>query len=197
LVRSLPNIGCNFLPPEENELVDQLSELIIPTDDHSPGAQAAKVSLFADLMLATGDEPAKQQWRNGLRLIRQEAEQSSLPEALAKAAVNEADPKTEVEHFFVALKEMILSGYYTSFIGIIRTRSDLPMYTLKGYKVRGVFFGDGNIPIEEQEAEIAKLAPDAEMTFELAFATSEVPSHVQIDVLRPTSFSAYSLDWKP
>jgi len=26
---------------------------------------------------------------------------------------------------------------------------------------------------------------------------SEAPIHVQIDVLHPTSFSAYTLDWKP
>jgi hypothetical protein len=107
-----------FFTPEENELVDQLSELIIPVDAHSPGAQAAKVSLFADLMIATGDEQAKQQWRNGLRVIKQDAEQSSLAEALAKAAANEADPKTELEHFFAALKEMTIDGYYTSSIGI-------------------------------------------------------------------------------
>lgn len=107
-----------FLTPEENELVDQLSELIIPEDAHSPGAKAAKVSLFIDLMLTTGDGRAKQQWRDGLRTIKQEAEQSSLSAALAKAAANEADPKTDLDHFFVALKEMTVEGYYTSYMGI-------------------------------------------------------------------------------
>lgn len=107
-----------FFTPQENELVDKLSELIIPADAHSPGAKAAKVSLFADLTLATGDEQAKRQWRNGLLLIKKEAEQSSLAGALAQIAANEADPKTELEHFFVALKQMTVDGYYTSSIGI-------------------------------------------------------------------------------
>jgi Gluconate 2-dehydrogenase subunit 3 len=107
-----------FFTAEENELVDQLSELIIPADCHSPGAQAAKVSFFADMMLASGDEQAKQQWRNGLRLIKQEAAKSSLVDGLAKAAANEADPKTELEHFFAALKQMTVNGYYTSSIGV-------------------------------------------------------------------------------
>lgn len=107
-----------FFTPEENQLVDQLTELIIPADNHSPGARAAKVSLFADLMLATGDEQARQQWRNGLRLVQQEAAHSSLPAVLATAAANEAAPKTELEHFFAGLKEMTIVGYYTSSIGI-------------------------------------------------------------------------------
>lgn len=107
-----------FFTPEESELVAQLSEMIIPADAHSPGARAANVNLFADLMLATGDEQTKQQWRHGLRRIKEEAGQSSLDDALAKAATNEADPKTELDHFFVALKQMTVDGYYTSSIGI-------------------------------------------------------------------------------
>src|SRR5215475_9035557 len=71
-----------FFTLDENELVDQLAEMIIPAENHSQGAHAAKVSLFADLMLATGDEQARQHWRNGLRLMQQEAEKSSLPAVL-------------------------------------------------------------------------------------------------------------------
>ena len=113
-----PRYRLQFFTPEENELVDQLTELIIPADDHSPGARAAKVSLFADLMLATGDEHAKLHWRSGLRAVNEEAAKSSLPAALAAAAANEAAPKSELEHFFASLKEMTVVGYYTSAIGI-------------------------------------------------------------------------------
>ena len=35
----------------------------------------------------------------------------------------------------------------------------------------------------------------SETKLELAFAQSEAPIHVQIDVLRPTSFSAYTFNW--
>jgi hypothetical protein len=107
-----------FFTPEEHELVDELTELIIPADGHSPGAQAANVSLFADLVLATGGQQAKQQWRNGLRAIKQQSEQSPLAEVLSKAAANEGNPNTELEHFFITLKEMTVAGYYTSSIGI-------------------------------------------------------------------------------
>jgi beta-glucuronidase len=38
---------------------------------------------------------------------------------------------------------------------LVRTRRDMPMYTLRGYKLRGVLYGEGDIPIEQQEAQRA------------------------------------------
>ncbi len=108
----------HFFTLEENALADQLMERIIPADAHSPGAHAARVSRFADWMLATGSRSARRQWRQGLRLLRQEAARSSPAAALAKAAANEAHPRTALEKFFAALKSMTINGYYTSSIGI-------------------------------------------------------------------------------
>ncbi len=79
---------------------------------------------------------------------------------------------------------------------LIKVRRDLPMYSLGGYKLRGLFFGDGDIPVERQEADLPASAPGSEIRLELAFTQVEAPLHVQIDVLRPTSFSAHSVDWK-
>jgi beta-glucuronidase len=80
---------------------------------------------------------------------------------------------------------------------LIRTRRDLPMYHLRGYKLRGLFFGEGKIPVGRQEIDLPDAAPGSEIRLELALSQSETPIQVQIDVLRPTSFSAYSVDWKP
>ena len=41
-----------FFTRQELALVDELSEMIIPTDDHSPGARAAKVAAYIDARLA-------------------------------------------------------------------------------------------------------------------------------------------------
>ena len=65
-------------------------------------------------MVATGDDSVKKQWRDGLRVIREEAARSSWAEALRKAAVNEGNPQTELEQFFALLKQMTVEGYYTS-----------------------------------------------------------------------------------
>lgn len=59
-----------FFTETENALIDQLVEMIIPADSHSPGAHAAQVSLFADLMVATGDDATRSQWRNGLAMMQ-------------------------------------------------------------------------------------------------------------------------------
>ena len=107
-----------FFTEEEESLTDKLMEMIIPADKHSPGAHAAKVSLFADLMVATSSDDAKTEWRKGLRSMQAEAVHSSLSAALAKAAKHEGNPRTELERFFKTLKEMTVNGYYTSAIGI-------------------------------------------------------------------------------
>lgn len=107
-----------FFSEDENKLLDELMEMIVPADDHSPGAHAARTSWFADRMIATSDDAAKAQWRNGLGLLRQEAKRTSLTEILQKIAANEEDPKTELERFFVVLKRTTVNGYYTSEIGI-------------------------------------------------------------------------------
>jgi beta-glucuronidase len=86
---------------------------------------------------------------------------------------------------------------HNKFQVLIRTRRDLPLYTLRGYKLRGLFFGEGNIPLERQEMELTDAEPGSETKLELAFTKSEAPIRVQIDVLRPTSLSAYTFDWKP
>jgi beta-galactosidase len=80
---------------------------------------------------------------------------------------------------------------------LIKVRRDLPAYTLRGYKLRGLFFGQGNIPVERQEVNIADASPGSETKLELVFTQPEPPVRIQIDVLRPTSFSAYSQDWRP
>jgi hypothetical protein len=107
-----------FFSEEESNLLDQVMEIIIPADDHSPGAHEAETNLFADLMVATSDAAVKKQWRDGIRFIREEAVGSSLSEALHKAAANEENPTTDLERFFVLLKQMTVNGYYTSATGI-------------------------------------------------------------------------------
>ena len=107
-----------FFSEADSRLLDQLMELIIPADDHSPGAHEAKTNLFADLMVATSDNAIKKQWHDGILLIREAAKGSSLDEALHRASANEENPTTDLERFFVLLKQMTVNGYYTSQTGI-------------------------------------------------------------------------------
>jgi beta-galactosidase/beta-glucuronidase len=79
----------------------------------------------------------------------------------------------------------------------LKTRNDIPMYTLRGHKLRGIFYGEGDVPVERQEVELPEIVSGGEITVDLKFGQSGVPLHVTFDVLRPTGFSAYSRNWKP
>jgi hypothetical protein len=57
---------ASFFTQEELALLEGLMELIIPADDHSPGAKVARVPAFADLMISTSSEQTKAFWRSGL-----------------------------------------------------------------------------------------------------------------------------------
>ncbi len=119
-----------FFSVEELKLVDELGELIIPADDHSPGARAAKCAEFIDGRLAElPDLEVKTQWREGLKLVNQLAVElhkapflKSSPEqrlaVLTRIAENEANPQKPEEKFFVELKARVAHAYYTSKIGI-------------------------------------------------------------------------------
>jgi hypothetical protein len=53
-----------------------------------------------------------------LQRLQEGAAKSSLADALARAAAGEANPQTDLERFFVTLKQMTVNGYYSSEIGI-------------------------------------------------------------------------------
>ena len=80
---------------------------------------------------------------------------------------------------------------------VLRTRGDVPMYTLRGYTLRGLFNGQGNIPVELQEVELPELPLAGGAKLDLKFTRSEVPALIRFEVIRPTGFSEYSLAWKP
>jgi hypothetical protein len=119
-----------FLTPAEYALLDELSELIIPTDAHSPGARAAGVAGYIDARLAESLEPDWQaRWRSGLEAVdalSRELNGHPLLQAtpdqrvavLTRMAAGEADPKTPGERFFKELKWWTVFGYYTSKTGI-------------------------------------------------------------------------------
>jgi len=95
------------------------------------------------------------------------------------------------------IESLSLENHLNALQVILRTRGDVPMYTLRGYKLSGTFYGQGDIPVELQEVEISDLPPASSARLEVKFMQSEVPTRIRLDVMRPTGFSAYSLEWKP
>jgi hypothetical protein len=109
--------------------LDVLVDAIIPTDERSPGAREARVADYIDLLLSETDAELRQQWFDGLAAVDAEASaQAGAPlaklsapqvEALLTAiSVNERQPQTAAERFFVMTKRATIQGYYSSEIGI-------------------------------------------------------------------------------
>jgi hypothetical protein len=119
-----------FFTRAEFALVEELSEMIVPADEHSPGAKAAKVATYIDGRLAEASDAANRTtWREGLALVDQRSRdtsgksflESSPAERLSlltQIAQNEQKPQKPEEHFFVELKSRVIRAYYTSEIGI-------------------------------------------------------------------------------
>ena len=121
---------ATFFTRQELALVDELAEMIIPADDHSPGARAAKVAAYIDARLAEAFESGdRTTWRDGLKLIERLSRQASgrtflelaAAERLAlleRFAAHEDKPEKPEELFFKELKSRVVYAYYTSEIGI-------------------------------------------------------------------------------
>ena len=122
--------AARFFTPDEFALVDELSELIIPTDSHSPGAKAAKVAADIDSGLAEAwEEKDRTNWRDGLKMVDQLSRQihgatfmQSTPDqrlaTLTRMAQNEGKPQRPEQVFFAELKTRVVHAYYTSETGI-------------------------------------------------------------------------------
>jgi beta-galactosidase len=78
----------------------------------------------------------------------------------------------------------------------VRTRQAVPSYTLRGYKVRAVVYGFGDIPLERPEAPLPELSPGQQSSVDVWFA-EKAPVRVEIAVLRPTGSSVASGVWHP
>jgi Gluconate 2-dehydrogenase subunit 3 len=120
-----------FFTAAEFALVDEMSDMIIPTDAQSAGARAAGCAAFIDARLAEAfeqDEP--QHWRTGIAAVEALSRemhggktfmQASAEQRLAlltRIAAAESDPKSDAEKFFKQIKGATINAYYTSKIGI-------------------------------------------------------------------------------
>jgi beta-glucuronidase len=76
------------------------------------------------------------------------------------------------------------------------TRTAAPAYALRGYTVRAVVYGFGDIPVERIETRLPDLEPGDQASVTVTF-TEPRPVQVKLDLLRPTGSSAHTAIWKP
>jgi len=148
---SASDSALKFFSRDEFAMVDELSELIIPADDHSPGARAAGVAAYLDGSLADSrEEQLEPRWHDGLKrinaLCRQmhghafmESTQEQRVALLSRIAKNETDPEKPEERFFIELKYSTAHAYYSSKIGIhqeMEYKGNVPLQQFVGYQVK-------------------------------------------------------------
>jgi hypothetical protein len=131
-IRARQDEALLVLTEHQNAMVRALAELIIPETD-TPGATAARVNRFVDVMLAEWlDANEREAFLRGLVALDarsvntfgtpflglDEGQQAVLLHGLDAelAALRQADLSTE-EHFFQHMKWLTLYGYYTSEVG--------------------------------------------------------------------------------
>jgi hypothetical protein len=115
--------------PQQAKAIDALSEILIPSDNHSPGAKAARVFEYIDDIVSSAPESARKLWADGIAALDGMARSAHGQEfarcdttqqtaIMEKISRNEEQPGTLEQKFFGVLKGATIDGYYTSKIGI-------------------------------------------------------------------------------
>jgi gluconate 2-dehydrogenase gamma chain len=121
--------------PAQRALVTALSERVIPTTD-TPGAIAAGVPAFIEKLLADWALPTdREPILAGLDAIEARSQQDyRKPAAAATATEQDAlltlamnDELPSGARFFEAFRQLVITGYYTSEIGMTQEREYLPV----------------------------------------------------------------------
>ncbi|MGA2630515.1 MAG: gluconate 2-dehydrogenase subunit 3 family protein [Terriglobia bacterium] len=122
---------AHFFAAEEKEMVATVADLIIPTDEVSPGARAAGVQDWIDFLVANSPAEDQRRWREGIVALDEASRRargkkflelagSAQRELLQQLGEREESPATAAERFFVLAKEATVDGYYTSEIGLMQ-----------------------------------------------------------------------------
>lgn len=146
--------ASSFFSGEEFRLVSRLAEVIIPETD-TPGAIEAGVPAFIEEMVATAYEAEdREMFVEGLAAFDERArsdydapytelpekEQHEMAERENRRAIEgEAESEEDAPPFFLVMKELVLTGFFTSEVGATQT--------LQHESVPGEY--DGCAPLEE------------------------------------------------
>lgn len=150
-----PDWSPQALTASQNQMVDTIAEIIIPTTD-TPGASAANVNRFIDAMVGESyPEEDRTRFLAGLNEADARCEEDygapfvELDAEQQRALVAELDDETfgpdapepdrDAPSFFRMMKELVIVGYYTSEVG---ATEELRTNIVPGYY-------DGDVPYEE------------------------------------------------
>ena len=122
-----------FFQPKQVTTLQTIAAVIIPADERSGGAPAARVEEYIDFILFHGAPALKTFWSKGLVAYsgKSAGEVSTL---LTEASAGEFAPVTEQQKFFVLAKSAVVEAFYTSEEGINKELSYQGMKFLMNFE---------------------------------------------------------------
>jgi hypothetical protein len=123
------NYQSRFLTRSEYEFTSELCEIIIPSDDQSPGAKQAGVPWFIDTVLLYANAERQHAWRTGLSdidalAVRLKGDSflrcsgAGRLQVVEYLAQHEEDANTREEKFFGELKALAIEAFCLSDLGM-------------------------------------------------------------------------------
>lgn len=126
-----PSSAGKFFTARELAILDEIAELIIPADEQSGGAKAAKCALYIDQRLAESIDPEwRKSWKEDLLEIDETAAKmfgrsfldttpAERVKLMDRISRNEnKKPVEDVNYAFGTIKWWVAEAYYTSEIGM-------------------------------------------------------------------------------
>ena len=118
--------GGNVLTVDDQSLIEEIADTLLPTTPSSPGARAAGAGEAINLLLTDCYEPVDhERVVDGLREFRRKCGRcggsfASLPQAEREQILRETDAeavKVGDKHYFALVRELAIRAYFSSEIG--------------------------------------------------------------------------------
>lgn len=120
--------GSSVLTPDDQALMEEIADTILPTTVSSPGAKAAGVGPVINLLLTDCYKPdAQARVVDGLKDFRKKCDErcggsfATVPQAKREQFLREIDAEAKKggdKHYFPLIRELSLNSYFTSQVGM-------------------------------------------------------------------------------
>jgi len=119
-----------LLTPDDQSLIEEIADTLLPTTPSSPGAKAAGAGAAINLLLTDCYEPeAQERVVNGLAEFRRMCRSrcgdgfAALPPREREQILKEIDAEAQTAgptHYFTLLRELALRAYFSSEVGMTK-----------------------------------------------------------------------------
>ena len=119
-----------LLTPDDQSLIEEIADTLLPTTPSSPGAKAAGAGAAINLLLTDCYEPeAQERVVNGLTEFRRMCRGrcgdnfAALPQREREQILNEIDAEAQKAgptHYFTLVRELALRAYFSSEVGMTK-----------------------------------------------------------------------------